>query len=109
MKRFTVAIAGLGGRGYHTYAKYQHLFPEQMQIVAIADIDEEKIELASAEFNVAKENCFKSAEEMLAMRLAVMHNLYFYNKLMEKIRDALDNGTFEAFRCEHSEKLSRRI
>ena len=49
------------------------------------------------------------AEEMLAMRLAVMHNLYFYNKLMEKIRDALDNGTFEAFRCEHSEKLSRRI
>ena len=38
-----------------------------------------------------------------------MHNLYFYNKLMEKIRDALDNGTFSAFRNEFSEKLSRRI
>ena len=50
-----------------------------------------------------------AAEEMLAMRLAVMHNLYFYNKLMEKIRDALDNDTFAAFRCEYSEKLSRRI
>ena len=49
------------------------------------------------------------AEEMLAMRLAVMHNLYFYNKLMERIRDALDSGTFESFRCEFSEKLSRRI
>ena len=49
------------------------------------------------------------AEEMLAMRLAVMHNLYFYNKLMEKIRDHLDAGTFETFRNEYSEKLSRRI
>ena len=49
------------------------------------------------------------AEEMLAMRLSVMHNLYFYNKLMEKIRNALDEGTFEQFRCEHSEKLARRI
>ncbi|MGM9669430.1 MAG: tRNA guanosine(34) transglycosylase Tgt [Faecousia sp.] len=49
------------------------------------------------------------AEEMLAMRLSVMHNLYFYNKLMEKIRQALDEGTFEAFRHEYSVKLSRRI
>ncbi len=49
------------------------------------------------------------AEEMLAMRLSVMHNLYFYNSLMSKIRDALDNGTFEAFRSEYSEKLARRI
>jgi queuine tRNA-ribosyltransferase len=49
------------------------------------------------------------AEEMLAQRLAVMHNLYFYNKLMERIRNALDEGTFQQFRCEYSEKLSRRI
>ena len=49
------------------------------------------------------------ADEMLAMRLCVMHNLYFYNKLMEKIRNALDTGTFAAFRCEFSEKLGRRI
>ena len=46
---------------------------------------------------------------MLAMRLAVMHNLYFYNKLMERIRNALDTGCFEAFRREYSEKLARRI
>ena len=49
------------------------------------------------------------AEEMLAMRLAVMHNLYFYNKLMERIRLALDEGTFSQFRAEYSEKLARRI
>ncbi len=49
------------------------------------------------------------AEEMLAMRLCVMHNLYFYNKLMEKIRNALDAGTFADFRNEFSVKLGRRI
>ena len=49
------------------------------------------------------------AEEMLAMRLSVMHNLYFYNKLMEKIRQALDEGRFQAFRNEYSAKLSRRL
>ena len=45
---------------------------------------------------------------MLALRLAVMHNLYFYNKLTERIRDALDGGEFAAFRTEYSEKLSER-
>ena len=48
------------------------------------------------------------AEEMLAMRLAVMHNLYFYNKLTERIREALDDGRFAAFRAKYSELLSRR-
>ena len=49
-----------------------------------------------------------TAGEMLAMRLAVMHNLYFYNKLMERIRQALDEGNFAQFRAEYSEKLSGR-
>ncbi len=48
------------------------------------------------------------AEEMLAMRLAVMHNLYFYNKLTERIRNALDEGTFAAFRANYSERLGMR-
>ncbi|MCL2820917.1 MAG: tRNA guanosine(34) transglycosylase Tgt [Oscillospiraceae bacterium] len=38
------------------------------------------------------------AGEMLAMRLAAIHNLYFYNTLMERIRDSLDNGTFGVLR-----------
>ena len=46
---------------------------------------------------------------MLALRLAVMHNLYFYNKLMLRIREALDAGEFEAFRETYSAKLSERV
>ena len=49
------------------------------------------------------------AEEMLAMRLAVLHNLYFYNSLTARIREALEAGTFGAFRAEFSEKLGRRL
>ncbi|MPM94647.1 Queuine tRNA-ribosyltransferase [bioreactor metagenome] len=49
------------------------------------------------------------AKEMLAMRLCVTHNLYFYNTLMEKIREALDNGTFEAFKQKYVDLLDTRI
>ncbi len=49
------------------------------------------------------------AKEMLGMRLCVMHNLYFYNNLMEKIRDSLDNDTFESFYRENVDKLDTRI
>lgn len=49
------------------------------------------------------------AGEMLAMRLAVMHNLYFYNTLMVRIRQALDRGEFSAFRAEYSKRLDGRI
>lgn len=47
--------------------------------------------------------------EMLASRLCVSHNLYFYNTLMEKIRAALDEGRFAAFKAEMLEKIDRRI
>ena len=49
------------------------------------------------------------AGEMLGQRLCVIHNLYFYNKLTEDIRNALDNGSFDEFRKENTEKYSRRI
>ncbi len=49
------------------------------------------------------------ADEMLAMRLAVMHNLYFYNNLMEKIRASLDNDTFEDFYRKYVDLLDTRI
>ena len=48
-----------------------------------------------------------TAGEMLAMRLAVLHNLHFYNELMQRIRDSLDNGTFEEFRATYSGMLDR--
>lgn len=49
------------------------------------------------------------AGEMLAMRLAVLHNLYFYNTLMEKIRNALDEGRFESFYRANIENISKRL
>ena len=51
---------------------------------------------------------FKSGE-MLAMRLCVMHNIYFYNTLLEKIRQSLDEGKFEEFLEAHEKELSQRI
>ncbi len=49
------------------------------------------------------------AKEMLGMRLAVMHNLYFYNTLMESIRYHLDNGTFNDFYAKYRDILDKRI
>lgn len=51
---------------------------------------------------------FKAGEQ-LGGRLAVQHNLYFYNTLMEKIREALDEGRFEEFRNEYSVKLATLV
>ena len=45
---------------------------------------------------------------MLALRLAVLHNLWFYHELMAKIREALDNGTFADFREKYSGNLEKR-
>ncbi|MBQ3461885.1 MAG: tRNA guanosine(34) transglycosylase Tgt [Clostridia bacterium] len=49
------------------------------------------------------------AGEMLAMRLCVIHNLYFYNELMERIRTAIEEHRFEEFRRENVEKLATRL
>lgn len=49
------------------------------------------------------------AQEMLAMRLCVMHNLYFYNNLMTKIRESLDNDTFDEFYNKYVDRLDTRI
>jgi queuine tRNA-ribosyltransferase len=47
--------------------------------------------------------------ELLALRFAVTHNLYFYNRLMERIREALDQGRFGEFRSKYTEILGKRI
>ncbi len=49
------------------------------------------------------------ADEMLAMRFSVMHNLYFYNDLMKRIRESLDNGSFALFCSNYVEILDKRI
>ena len=49
------------------------------------------------------------ANEMLAMRLAVIHNLHFYNHLMEEIRENIENGSFEDYKNEYVDLLDTRI
>lgn len=61
----TFAIAGFGDRG-STYASMQNLFPDKMKVVAVADLDPAKVEKARKLYNIPEENCFSSAEEMLA-------------------------------------------
>ncbi len=48
-------------------------------------------------------------KEMLAMRLCVTHNLYFYNNLMLEIRNALDEGNYKSFHDEYVDKFDKRI
>ena len=48
------------------------------------------------------------AREMLGMRLCVLHNLYFYNELMQRIRNALDEGCFEQFYHANVNRLAER-
>ncbi len=49
------------------------------------------------------------AKEVLGLRLCVMHNLYFYNELMRRIRVSLENDTFDDFYDEYAQKLDTRI
>lgn len=49
------------------------------------------------------------AKEVLGLRLCVMHNLYFYNELMRRIRDSLDNDTFDEFADKYAQLLDTRI
>ena len=49
------------------------------------------------------------AKEMLGMRLCVLHNLYFYNRFMQEIRDALDEGSFHAMKEELLPRLTMRV
>ncbi|NBJ88298.1 Gfo/Idh/MocA family protein [Acutalibacter sp. 1XD8-36] len=61
----TFAIAGFGDRG-STYASMQKLFPDRMKIVAVADLNPNKVKKAQELYNIPEENCFASAEEMFA-------------------------------------------
>ena len=47
------------------------------------------------------------AKEMLGMRLCVLHNLYFYNTMMEEIRDAIDAGNYHSYKEEKIYKMEQ--
>ncbi len=61
----TFAICGFGDRG-STYASMQKLFPDKMKVVAVADLNPQKVQKAKELYDIPEENCFSSGEEMLA-------------------------------------------
>lgn len=70
-KKLKIALAGLGSRGKDTYAPTAKLFPDKMEIVAIADIDSAKVEEVANEYHIPEKMCFSNAEELIAQdRLA---------------------------------------
>jgi len=64
-KKLTVALAGLGARGADSYAPAALKFPDLMEIVAISDIDPEKVASVAKTYNIPQEACYDSAESML--------------------------------------------
>ena len=99
------------------HARHGHLFTSK----GIINIKNEKY---AHDFSPIDENCecpvcktyskayvrhLIKADEMLGMRLDVMHNLFFYNDLTAKIRQALAEGRYEEFYREQREVLGRRI
>lgn len=98
-------------------ARHGHLFTKQ----GVININNAKYALdtgpidsqchcpACENFSRAYVRHLLAAKEMLGMRLAVMHNLWFYNNLFKEIRLALDEGRFAKYKEEMLPVLSRRI
>lgn len=61
----TCAIAGLGNRGNDIYGNFQFVRPEEMKVVAVADLQEDKRKAAEERYGLTEEQCYASAEEML--------------------------------------------
>ena len=98
-------------------ARHGHLFTSQ-GIINISNakyeqddspIDPECDCLACKNFSRAYIRHLQKAQEALGLRLAVMHNLRFYNKLMEDIRQALEENRFEEFYNEKKDVICKRI
>ncbi len=98
-------------------ARHGHLFTSEGIInihnskytYDIAPIDEKCNCPVCTKYSRAYIHHLIKAGEMLGMRLAVIHNLYFYNNLMSNIRKAINNGCFEDFKNEFIVKLDTRI
>ncbi len=75
-KKLKVALAGIGSRGKDTYAPTAELFPDKMEIVAIADIDDEKVKEVAKECN----------------RKVIVCHVLRYTPIYSKLKDILDCG-----------------
>ena len=104
---FDCVYPSRNGRHGHVYTKHGHLnlFNARYETDG-RPIDEACGCPACRRYSRAYIRHLLKAKEMLGMRLCVLHNLWFYNHLMEEIRDALDEGRFGAYRKEALEAQS---
>ena len=98
---FDCVYPSRNGRHGHVYTKYGKL----NLFNAKYELDERPIEEgcqcpACRHYSRAYIRHLLKAKEMLGMRLCVLHNLYYYNHLMEQIRDAIDEGRYSQFKSE---------
>ncbi len=70
MKQFTVAIIGCGSRGCNAYGNLMHAEPDRFKVVALCDIDEQKLSRYSELYNIPKQNIFTSETEFFKKKLA---------------------------------------
>ncbi len=98
-------------------ARHGHLFTKsgiininnQKYQMDLSPVDSECSCPTCKNFSRAYLRHLKKAEEMLYMRLAVIHNLYFYNNLLKEIRNALDKGKFDSYYKRYIDILGKRI
>ena len=107
---FDCVYPSRNGRHGHVYTKFGkiNLFNAQYE-KDMRPIEEGCNCPACRDYSRAYIRHLLKAKEMLGMRLCVLHNLYFYNTLMEKIRAALDEGRYRQFYEEQREILGKRI
>ena len=106
---FDCVYPSRNGRHGHVYTKYGklNLFNAKFERDA-APIEEGCGCPACRRYSRAYIRHLLKAKEMLGMRLCVLHNLYFYNHLMQEIRDALDAGEFKAFKKQRLSMMGER-
>ncbi|KEI03818.1 tRNA guanosine(34) transglycosylase Tgt [Clostridium botulinum] len=106
---FDCVLPARNGRHGHVFTKYGkiNLLNAKFELDD-KPIDEECDCPACKHYTRAYIRHLFKAKEMLAMRLCVLHNLYFYNKLMEDIREAIDGGYFPDFKAQKLEEWGGR-
>lgn len=88
-KPITIAIIGLGSRGLDTYAACLERYPEKAKIVAVADVNPERVQLAAQRYQIPAERCFDSSMELLSV---------------DRLADAIVLATPDA--CHHQEAIA---
>lgn len=105
---FDCVYPSRNGRHGHVYTNYGkiNLFNQQYE-KDMRPIEEGCDCPACRDYSRAYIRHLLKAKEMLGMRLCVLHNLYFYNKMTQEVKDALDEGRFASYKDEKLYRMSQ--